>query len=134
MAKDAIVARPLRADWSQLLSSVRNMLCVSSGAGPLSLQTPAAGDWIPSTEGKTHLRGYCGLPGRRREAALLEPSKTQKDRVGTRSLEATGEWSRNERAGYCFGVLGVAGLAAGLVAGLGAALPAGGAGTPDCVL
>jgi hypothetical protein len=56
MVKDAIVVHPRRADWSHEVSSVLNvgllrvgaLNMVSTGSGPLSLQTPAMCDLILS--------------------------------------------------------------------------------------
>lgn len=42
--KDASVVHRRRADWSQVLSSALNI--VSSGTGPLPIQTPAGSDLI----------------------------------------------------------------------------------------
>lgn len=131
MVKDASVAHPRWAEWSQVLSSVLNIevlsvdvlsvdvLCmVSSSTSLLSVQTPAADDLILSNEGKR-----------------------KKDRVCTRSKKQIRNQSLElklpQRCRYGFGVAlaGAAGLAgAGFAVGFGAVLPTAGAGTPDCAL
>src|SRR5208337_2738186 len=101
MAKEVSAARPRRADWSQVLSSVLNIKC-SSGTDPLPLQTPAARDLI--------------LSGKK--------GKQNKDRVCTRSSRNNLELKLPARCRYCFGgvvagglVTGAAGLLVGTVAG-----------------
>jgi hypothetical protein len=122
MVKDASVVHPRRAEWSQVLSIVLNML-VSSGTGPLSLQTPAAGDLIP-TGGKTREMklSYCRKKGPRLHA-VLEIMLAEKTR----------EPKPPERCRYCFGGVLAGGLAAGF-AGLGAGALAAGAATPEATL
>src|ERR1700730_1684555 len=128
MAKDASVARPLRADWSQLLSSVLNISCPPERAR-YSVQTPAPRDLIQSLRGRNSFR--LSTKKRPRLHAVLIVSKNS-------------GLKRSERCRYCFGgvlagglVAGAAGLLPGDVpglTGLGATLPAAGAGTPDCTL
>ena len=126
MVKDARVAHPRRAEWSQVVSSVLNIevvSMVSSLTSLLLIQTPAAGDLI-----------------------LRSGGKRKKDRVCTRSKEQISNKSLEpklpERCRYGFGVVlaGAVDLAgAGFGAGFGAvllgedfgAVLGAGAGTPD---
>ena len=63
IVKLASVVHPRRrADWSHVLSSVLNIL-VSSGTGPLPVQTPAGSDLIP-TRGENAKNQSGLLPGR----------------------------------------------------------------------